>query len=165
MRHAWLYALVVFAAAGAHAVGKGGKLYVKVKEAKLLEKADAKAKATATMPLGAEVTWNGSDAKNKLFHSVEFQGKSGSTLGSNLATSKPQDERLAKDDGKPIDSQAFASSGAATKALSEAGGKYAEGNADLEAIAKGLVSAEAVAAIVTPESAREYAQQSTGGAK
>lgn len=130
----------------AWAVKPGESLYIKTKDAKLLEKADAKAKVLGTLKPGEEVTWNGSDAKNKMFHSIEANGKKGFTLQQNLSPNKPQME-VASDDGKKIDAQAFASSGAATKALSEAALKYNEkkGKADMNTLAKGVMTAEGIA--------------------
>ncbi|MEW5742341.1 MAG: SH3 domain-containing protein [Myxococcota bacterium] len=152
MRRRWLtvttVALLVAGAAGA--VGKGGSLFIKTKDAKLLEKADPKAKVLGTMKPGEEVKWEGADPGNKMFHKVIISnGKTGYTLQQNLSPSKPQME-VASDDGKPIDAQAFASSGAATKALSEAALKYNEkkGTADLLTLSKGVITAEGIAAAV-----------------
>lgn len=154
------------ASASAWAVSKGGTLYVKTKDAKLLESADLKGKAKGVMRPGDEVVWSGAAPGNKGLHGVKHPKLGeGFTLQSNLSPHKPAPERLTRDDGKPIDAMAFASSGAATKALSEAAGKYAEGNPPLETILVGLVSAEAVSAQVTPEAARAAVEQSTGGAR
>jgi len=89
----------------------------------------------------------------------------GFTLQQNLSPKKPQAEFLAKDDGKPIDAQAFASSGAATKALSGAALKYSGSKPDLETLAKQLMTAEGAAAAVTVEAAREFNAKQVGGAK
>lgn len=154
----------VLAAGAAWAVKPGEKLYIKTKDAKLLEKADAKAKTLGTLQPGTEVTWNGSDKTNKLFHAIEAGGKKGFTLQQNLSPSKPQME-LAKDDGKPIDSQAFASSGAATKALSEAALKYSKEKPDIATLTKGVMTAEGIAATIDTAAGQEYVTKQTGGGK
>jgi uncharacterized protein YgiM (DUF1202 family) len=144
-----LAAAALLIGSAAYAVKPGENLYIKTKDAKLLEKPDPKAKVLGVLKPGEEVKWNGADAKNKMFHGIEAGGKKGYTLQQNLSPSKPQME-IASDDGKPIDAQAFASSGAATKALSEAALKYNEkkGSADLQALSKGVITAEGIASAV-----------------
>lgn len=134
------------------AVSKGGKLYIKQKDTKVFDKADPKAKVVGTLQPGDEVTWNGADATNKQFHSVDSGKVKGFTLQTNLSPSKPQAELLARDNGAPIDGKAFASSGAATKALNEAALKAAGKKQTKAELVKGLATAEGVAASVTVES-------------
>ncbi|MDP3238111.1 MAG: hypothetical protein Q8N26_35295 [Myxococcales bacterium] len=119
-------AAVLLSASGALAVAKGGSLYIKSKDVKLLK--DPKAGATALKPLdiGTEVKWLGASEKDKAFHEVEAGGKKGFVLMSNLSPSKPQME-IAGSSGAAMSPQAFASSGAATKALTPAGINYAKG--------------------------------------
>jgi uncharacterized protein YgiM (DUF1202 family) len=158
-----LAASALLVSSAALAVKSGDTLYVKTKDAKLLDKADAKAKTIGTMKPGETVTWQGAD-KNKPFHKVEAGGKSGFTVQQNLTPNKPSNE-VATSDGKPIDQEAFKSSGAATKALSEAGLKYGEGNTDLVTLSKGIMTAEGIAAKVDLQEATEYVAKSTGGGK
>lgn len=161
-----LMALAVLASGSALAVAKGGKLYIKTKDAKVFDKADAaKGKTVGTLQPGDEVTWNGADEKQKQFHAIDTGKVKGFTLQQNLSPKKPDAEYLAKDDGKPIDAQAFASSGAATKALSGAALTYSGSKPNMEALAKGLMTAEGVAATVTFDQAREFNAKQTGGAK
>ncbi len=134
------------------AVKPGGKLYIKTKDTKVLDKADAKGKVVGTLQPGDEVVWQGADAKEKQFHAVEMGKVKGFTLQSNLSPSKPQTELLARDNGAPIDGKAFASSGAATKALNEAALKAAGKKQTKAELVKGLATAEGVAASVTVES-------------
>lgn len=148
----------------AWAVKPGESLFIKTKDAKFLEKADAKAKVLRTLKPGEEVTWGGSDPKNKMFHKITVGGKDGYTLQQNLSPSKPQME-LASDDGKPVDAQAFASSGAATKALSDAALSYAAEVPDAATLTKGVLTAEGVAQSVTPADAQAYLAKQTGGGK
>lgn len=133
------------------AVSKGGKLYIKQKDSKVFEKADPKAKVVGTLQPGEEVTWQGADATNKSFHAVEAGAVKGFTLQANLSPSKPQAELLARDNGAAIDGKAFASSGAATKALNEAALKAAGKKQTKAELVKGLATAEGVAASVTME--------------
>ncbi len=133
------------------AVSKGGKLYIKSKDTRVLDKADAKGKPVGTLQPGDEVTWTGADPVNKQFHGIEAGKVKGFTLQQNLSPSKPQAELLTRDNGAPIDGKAFASSGAATKALNAAALKYAGTKQSLAEVAKGLATAEGVAATVSAE--------------
>jgi uncharacterized protein YgiM (DUF1202 family) len=130
----------------AKAVSKGGKLYIKSKDTKVLEKADPRSKPLGTLQPGDEVTWNGADEANKQFHAIDSGKVKGFTLQQNLSPSKPQPELLSKDNGAPIDAKAFASSGAATKALNEAALKAAGKKQTNAELVKGLATAEGVAA-------------------
>lgn len=159
-----LVAACLLLAAPALAVPKGGKLYIKSKDAKVLDKADAKAKTVGTLNVGDEVTWQGADEKNKQFHAIEGKVK-GFTLQANLSPSKPAPETLAKDNGAPIDAKAFASSGAATKALSGAAVKTASGTPNREELARALISVEATAKSVEAKDAVAFVAKRTGGAK
>lgn len=123
-----LYGAVVAAAllsaSGALAVAKGGKLYIKSKDTKVFKDAKVGAPLVTLQP-GAEVTWNGASEKDKQFHEVVANGKKGFVLMTNLSPSKPAQE-IDSSTGKPMSAQAFASSGAATKALTPAGVNYAK---------------------------------------
>lgn len=120
-------ALALMSASGALAISKGGTLYIKNKGVKLLK--DAKATAGAVgkeLAVGSTVVWNGPSEKDKTFHEVVTpDGKKGYVLATNLSPSKPADE-IATSTGAPMSAQAFASSGAATKGLTEASLKYSE---------------------------------------
>ena len=119
-----------------------------------------------TLQPGAEVTWKGADAKEKQLHKVVAGGKEGYVLQANLTPSKPADEVLSSD-GKPISARAVASSGAATKTLTPAALKYAEG--------KGPSANDAACEIIyleehnnnqgTPEAIAALQKGLTGGAK
>lgn len=153
----------------AGAVGVGGELYVRARDTRVLEKPDLKAKVVTTLQPGAVVTWQGADAKVKQIHAISGTsgGKpfKGFTLQQNLTPNKPQEEVTARSNGKPMDAQAFASSGAATKALSEAGLKYTKARPDTLTLAKGIMTAEGVAATVTKDEAQTALAAKMGGAK
>lgn len=152
-------------ASSAYAVGVGGTLYIK-NEAQVVDKPSlTKSKVIKSLKPGAEVKWLGAAPDNKQFHQIETaDGKKGYTLQVNLSPNKPQLE-VASSDGKPIDAQAFASSGAATKALSEAALKYSGGKTNMADLAKGIMTAEGIASRVTTEEAQKYVAKQTGGGK
>jgi hypothetical protein len=121
-----LVALAGLVAAGATAgVAKGGKLYIKGTGVNMWDKADASGKKTPVAH-GTEVVWQGADEKNKSMHKIEHNKKTGFVQMANLTPNKPAEE-FPTSDGKPTSAEAFARSGAATKAMTEAGLKYAEG--------------------------------------
>ena len=161
MKH--LFTAIVLLSASAFAADK--TLYIRSKDTKIFSKADLKGAPVATLQPGDEVTWKGADPKVKTSHKVVTKAsKEGFTVQANLTTQKPTGERLAADDGKAIDAQAFASSGAATKALSDAGLKYAGQKKGLEELTKGLMTAEGIAASVKEKDINSVATR-VGGAK
>jgi len=107
------------AASLAFAVAPGGKLYIKARNTRLQKDASPTADVLKTLQPGTEVVWNGADAKDKKWHKVTAAGVNGVVFQANLSPAKPSGELLAKDNGKQIDPQAFATSGAATKALGD----------------------------------------------
>ncbi len=164
MKH--LFTALVLLSASAFAADK--TLYIRSKDTKLFSKSDLKGAPVATLQPGDAVVWKGADPKNKVAHKVVTKAnKEGFTVQANLTTQKPTGETLKADDGKAIDAQAFASSGAATKALSDAGLKYADkkkGQKGLEELTKGLMTAEGVAASVKDKDVNAVATR-MGGAK
>ncbi len=134
-------AIALISAGGAWAVAKGGKLYIKSKDTKVLKEAKAGATAVVTVQPGTEVTWNGADAKDKTFHEISVNGKKGYTLMTNLSPN-PVAAEIDSTSGKPMSAQAFASSGAATKALTPAGVTYAQGNVSKSDAAAEIIYAE-----------------------
>ncbi len=125
-----LYGAVVAAAllsaSGAWAVKVGDDLYIKAKGVKLLK--EPKPTSTAIgkeLAVGEVVRWKGASEKDKSFHEIEVSGKKGFVLMSNLSPSKPQME-IAEAGKGPLDTKAFASSGAATKGLTNAALTYSE---------------------------------------
>lgn len=140
-----LLAAALLVSSAAFAVAKGGTLYIKSKDTKVLKDAKASAAAVVTLQPGDEVVWNGPSDKDKTFHEVQAKGKKGFVLQANLSPSKPAEE-LDASTGKPIPKGAVASSAAATKALSPAGINYAKGDKDapkaLEAAAEIIYTEE-----------------------
>lgn len=160
-----LAVVALLSATGAFAVAKGGTLYIKSKDTKVLKEPKAGAAAVSTVQPGTEVIWNGASEKDKQFHEISVGGKKGFVLMANLSPSKPQQE-LSQSTGKPMSAQAFASSGAATKALTPAAIKYSqakEGNAK-ESAAQVIYAEEHSKAKSGPE-ALAMKSKELGGAK
>ena len=120
-------AVAALSAGSALAVAKGGTLFIKARGVKLLK--DPKATSAAVgkeLTVGQAVVWNGPSEKDKSFHEIVTpDGKKGFVLAASLSPNKPADE-IATSTGAPMSAQAFASSGAATKGLTEASIKYSE---------------------------------------
>ncbi len=137
-----LVAAALLSASGAFAVKVGDNLFVKSKDTKVLKDPKATAAAVVTAQPGDEVKWEGPSDKDKQFHKVTFKGKTGFVLMSNLSPSKPQGE-IDASSGKPMSAQAFASSGAATKALTPAAINYSKTKpADTQKVAAEVIYAE-----------------------
>jgi hypothetical protein len=113
----------VMTAAPAWAVAKGGSLYIKCATAKLLKEPKAAAAKVSDLAEGDEVVWNGAAAKP--YHDVQSKkaGKQGFVDASCLSPSKPASEYATG--GGAINAEAFKSSGAATKGLSQGAITYA----------------------------------------
>lgn len=156
-------ALLALAAATALAVKPGGALYVKTKDTKVLEKPDPKAKVLGLLQPGTQVTWHGAASANRQLHHVvgpDSRGKSldGYVLQANLTPSQLAPEYLSRDDGKPIDPEAFKSSGAATKALDDVAVEYAKSHA-MPQQAERLMALEAISRSVVAERLAERSRQ------
>jgi hypothetical protein len=119
-----LAAISLLSASAAWAVKDGDNLYVKAKT-KALKEAKATAGSVKDLNVGDVVVWKGPSATDKLFHKVLIGTKEAYVTVSALSPNKPQLE--VAESGKPgMDTKAFASSGAATKGLTEASLKYAK---------------------------------------
>ena len=126
----------------AWAVKVGEMLYIRSKDTALVKKADPKAPVVTKLQPGTEVVWGGVDETNKQFHKVKAGAKEGYVLQANLTPQKPLDETGS--DGKGISARAVASSGAATRTLSEAGQKYSEKGPDTATAGKQIVMLEGI---------------------
>lgn len=156
-------AIALMSASGAWAVAVGGKLYIKSKDTKVLKEAKAGSSAVVTVQPGKEVIWNGADTKDKTFHSITVDGKKGFVLMSNLSPSAPATE-IDSSSGKPMSAQAFASSGAATKALTPAGVSYAKDSPNkAEAAAEIIYAEQHNFAKATPAAVAAKAKELGGG--
>jgi hypothetical protein len=145
----WLLAsALALTGSAALAVNVGGALFIRAKGTKLMATTSPTANTLAVLQPGQQVVWNGADPANKQWHRVTFEGKKGVIFQANLSPQRPKMELTAKGGGAEVDPQAFASSGAATKALSEAAIKYAHEKNAADAL-KELLVLEALSAKVT----------------
>jgi|CXWL01.1.fsa_nt_gi uncharacterized protein YgiM (DUF1202 family) len=127
------------------------QLYVRNRETPLQKQASLGSAVLTRIPAGATVTWLGAGSP-KTFDKVRFGDKEGFVPHAALTTRAPSQE-VSKTDGKPISAQAFASSGAATRGLSEAGLKYDKTkNPNDPKLALGVISIEGIARQVREES-------------
>ena len=160
-----LAVMALLSAGGAFAITKGGTLYIKAKDVKLLKepKVGSAAVNPKVLDVGSEVKWVGASDKDKTFHEVEVSGKKGFVLLTNLGTTKPLIE--VAEGGKPMSAQAFASSGAATKGLTPAGVKYAKasGQSAADAAADVIYVEEHNKAKATPALVAAKAKELGGG--
>ncbi|HSP79406.1 MAG TPA: SH3 domain-containing protein [Myxococcaceae bacterium] len=123
-------ALALGAPGSASAVEVGGTLYVRAKDTRLLESPSPTSKVLAILQPAQSVVWQGAHPRNKRWHHVKAGGRSGYVFQSNLATKPPSMELVAGEGSGKLDAQAFASSGAAVKAVSS--GVLSMGNQRLE---------------------------------
>ncbi len=146
-----LLTLILCAATSSLAVAKGGKLYIKSKDTKVMKEPSPKSVAVVTLQPGTEVVWNGPSAKDKLWHEVTFGGKKGFVHMHALSPNRPQEE-IDASTGKPMSAQAFASSGAAVGCRFGASSTvYKSSSATEEAAAELIYVEELNKAKATPE--------------
>lgn len=118
----------------------GDPLFVKAKNTKLMKTASATADVVGVLQPGEKVTWQGAEADKK-WQKIQAKAGSGVVFVSNLSSKPPSTEISATKGGSAMDTQAFASSGAATKALGE-GPKAMASQMDLAKAAEDLKAAE-----------------------
>ena len=133
---------VALISAPALAVKEGGTLYIRSKDTKVLKTAKANGATVATLQPGTEVTWQGADKTDKTFHSIKAGAKAGFVLQANLTPVKPATEVTG--DGKTIDAHAFASTGAATRAMSDSGQSLVVKKPELSVAAQQIVELELI---------------------
>lgn len=152
-------------AGDALAVGKGGTLYVKAKNTRLMASASATAPALEVLQPGQAVKWMGPDAKDKQWHQVEVTlGKKtlkGVVFQSNLATQPPNMELVASEGGVVRkDANDFAKSVAAVKLLSPGAMKYGKSKGqDMSKAVDDLKALEDLASKVGPDALSAHAKQ------
>ena len=142
-------------------VAIGGKLYVRARDTRLMASSDPRAKVSAVLQPGDEVLWDGADPANKEWQRVRFGERKGVVFKKSLATKPPSAERVASAGGKEVDSQAFASSGAATKLLGDGAVGYGE-KKDWNDSVKGLLALEALAKGVDPAKVAAHERNAFG---
>ncbi len=152
-----LASAALLAATTAGAVAKGGSLYIKCASAKLLKEPKASAAKVADLADGEEVVWNG--PATKPYHDVSSKkvGKAGFVDAACLSPSKPASEYSAS--GSAINAEAFKSSGAATKGLSQGAITYAnEKPADVKKNAAQIIWVEENSKVKTDPKDKGYAE-------
>ncbi len=158
----WAVVLALGVAGGAPAaVKKGGTLYVKAKNTRLMESAATSANVLRVLQPGQAVTWLGVDPGNTQWHQVEVDGKKGVVFQSNLAVEPPNMELVA-DKGTTTRKNAaeFANSAAAVKLLSDGAIQYGNAkNADTKAAVGDLQKLERIAEGVKADKLDQHARQ------
>jgi hypothetical protein len=154
-----LIAVATLAVGGsALAVGIGGTLYVQTNGVTLKKSTSPTAASVATFRSGDAIVWQGADAKNKKWHKVKSaQGKVGYVLRTSLGTTPPPKGISAVSGGS--DTQGFATSGAATKMVSDGVFAYAckkPGGCDA---ARDITAAEAVSFQTKPGELEAHAEK------
>jgi len=149
----------VLAGGTALAAKVGDVLFIKAKNTKVLASASPTADVVAVLQPGEPVKWGGADAANAKYHKVDTKsGKSGVVFQSDLSPNKPSNEVIGSEGGKSVDAQAFASSGAATKALGESAKEYGQKKDMGEAVAD-LSALEDLSKKVTLADAADHAKK------
>jgi hypothetical protein len=121
-RLGWLLVLV---AGAAWALSLGDRVYVRGRDVALLKSTAPTAATLTKLQPGDPVVWRGPDRDKPRWHRVEVKGKTGFVYYANLSVTPPAAELLSSPDGtRSVDAQAFASSGAAGKALTEGAIRY-----------------------------------------
>jgi hypothetical protein len=116
--------LLVAGAAGA--LAPGAELFVRARNTRVQKDSSPTAGVVAVLQPGQKVVWNGPDPKSKLWHRVTVGELSGVVYRSNLSEVAPSREVVGRDGGTAQDSEAFVSSGAGTRALSDGPVAYGE---------------------------------------
>ncbi len=143
----------VFAAGTAGAEEK--TLYAKCNPTKVQKTASASGATASTLKLGDEVTWV--KPATKPYHEVKVGGATGFVDQVCLSKAKPASE-YATSGGGAISAEAFKSSGAATKGLSQGAITYAnEKGPDKQRLAAQIVYVEENTKHRTAASDKEYA--------
>lgn len=162
MRWPLLFLLLPLAAPAGDAKPAPKPLYVRVKNARVLGQPDLKATPVAELQPGAQVRWLGASPETRQLHHVALTdggvpaGTEGWMLQATLSPRPPSME-YAGDDGKPIDGQAFVSSGAAAKALGGMAQEYAA-KKNLGDLAAEMETAASLSAAITPEALQARAR-------
>jgi hypothetical protein len=171
MRQSAVVLGLVLVAGAAWALVPGDRVFVRGRDVAVLQSAVANAVTLAKLQPGDAVVWRGADKKRPTWHKVEAKGKSGFVYFANLSVTPPASELLTSPEGaKNVDAQAFASSGAAGKALTEGAIRY--GNQDeknkgelrptMKEAVRQTQTLEAIAAQRTSEEIAAQADRVTG---
>lgn len=157
-----LLALVCVAASGtALAVPPGGTLYIKAKNTHLKASSSPTADTLVVLQPGKAVTYDGRQGNTPWCKVTAAVDKKGSVQGfvyqANLSVSPPSMEVSSKNPGKPLSPEAFASSGAAVKALGPGAIEYGKTLSRPESVQQ-LIELESLAASIDTAQVSEYAR-------
>ena len=83
---------VLWALAAAAGARPGDKLYVKTRNTRVLKDPSASAAVVVVLQPGAEVTWQGPDARDRRWQRVASGKKQGVVMTANLSVEKPRPE-------------------------------------------------------------------------
>ncbi|WNG50060.1 SH3 domain-containing protein [Archangium minus] len=151
----------VATSATALAVPPGGTLYVKAKNTHLKASSSPTANTLVVLQPGKEVTYNGREGTTPWCKVTVSADKKGPVQGfiyqANLAVSPPSLEVTSKNPGKPLSPEAFASSGAAVKALGPGAIEYGKSLSRPESVQQ-ILELEALAKSIDETQVAEYAR-------
>jgi len=160
----WVSTLVLCAASTALAAGATDvTLYVKARNTRLMASASPTADVVALLQPGQKVTWKGADPKNKQWHQVMVDGKTGLVFQSNLSKQQPSLELTAKEGSSTTDTRGLVSSGAAIRGLTDGAARYGKDKGKkepgfAETVAQ-LKALDALAQSVTPDELATHADK------
>ncbi|HYV44011.1 MAG TPA: SH3 domain-containing protein [Myxococcaceae bacterium] len=143
------------AAAGAK---PGDMLYIKARNTRILKDSSANAVMVGVLQPGDAVTWQGPDPKDKRWQRVVSGKKQGVVLSVNLTAEKPKAEVMGVTGKEAADTNAWGSSGAASKALGPGAIQYAK-ELKSKTAADQLQRAEKMAKTVGPREVAEHARK------
>jgi hypothetical protein len=157
-----LLALACVATSGtALAVKPGGTLYVKAKNTHLKGSSSPTANTLAVLQPGKAVTFDGRAGNTPWCKVTAATDKKGPVQGfvyqANLGVSPPSMEVTSKNPDKPLSPEAFASSGAAVKALGPGAIEYGKSLSRPESVQQ-LIALESLAASIKEAQVSEYAR-------
>ncbi len=158
-----LLALVCTMTGGtALAVKPGGTLYIKAKHTHLKASSSPTADTLEVLEPGKEVIYDGRVAGSPWCKVKVTTDKKGTLQGfiyqANLGVSPPSMEVTSKNPGKPLSPEAFASSGAAVKALKPGAIRYGKTLPKPQSVDQ-LIALEELATNITDTQVAEYARQ------
>jgi len=143
------------------AVKPPGTLYIKAKNTHLKASSSPTADTLAVLQPGKAVTFDARTANTPWCKVTVATDKKGSVQGfvyqANLAVSPPSMEVSSKNPTKPLSPEAFASSGAAVKALGPGAIEYGKSLSRPESVQQ-LIALESLAASVSEAQVAEYAR-------
>ncbi len=144
-----LLTLILCAATSALAIARGGTLYIKSKDTGLMKQPNDKSAPIARLQPGTEVIWAGPSEKDKAWHQVSVNGKTGFVRRQDLSPHQPQAE-LDATTGKPMSAQTFAGGGAAKCGFGASASVYKSSPATESAAAELIYVEELNKAKATP---------------